>query len=41
VLGLLHDSWPRRAQRFWINVHALIGLLVWALIVVRLCWRRT
>lgn len=40
VLGLLHDSWPRRSQAFWINVHALIGLLVWVLIVVRLWWRR-
>jgi cytochrome b561 len=41
VLGLLHDSWPRRSQAFWINVHALIGLLIWVLIVVRLSWRRT
>jgi cytochrome b561 len=41
VLGLLHDSWPRGSQAFWINVHALIGLLVWVLIVVRLWWRRT
>ena len=40
VLGLLHDSWPRGSQAFWINVHALIGLLVWVLIVVRLWWRR-
>jgi len=40
VLGLLHDSWPRRSQAFWINVHALIGLLVWVLILVRLWWRR-
>ena len=39
ALGLLHDSWPRRSQAFWINLHALIGLLVWALIVVRLYWR--
>ncbi len=39
VLGLLHDSWPRRSQAFWINLHALIGLSVWSLIVVRLGWR--
>ena len=39
VLGLLHDSWPRSTQKFWINLHALIGLLVWVLIVVRLAWR--
>ena len=40
VLALLHDSWPRRSQAFWINLHALIGLTLWALIVVRLGWRR-
>jgi cytochrome b561 len=40
VLGLLHDSWPRTTQSFWINVHALIGLAVWALVMVRLGWRR-
>ena len=39
TLGLLHDSWPRRSQAFWINLHALIGLAVWVLIVVRFCWR--
>jgi len=39
VLGLLHDSWPRHSQAFWINLHALIGLSVWVLIVVRLGWR--
>jgi cytochrome b561 len=40
VLGLLHDSWPRTTQAFWINVHALIGLAVWALVMVRIRWRR-
>ncbi|MGB6602835.1 MAG: cytochrome b [Steroidobacteraceae bacterium] len=40
VLGLLHDSWPRATQAFWINVHALVGLAVWALVMVRLGWRR-
>jgi len=30
VLGLLHDSWPKGTQRFWINIHALIGLHVLA-----------
>jgi cytochrome b561 len=39
TLGLLHDSWPRRSQAFWINLHALIGLTVWALLIVRLSWR--
>jgi cytochrome b561 len=27
VLGLLHDSWPRQTQAFWINIHALTGIL--------------
>ena len=40
VLGLLHDSWPKPTQAFWINVHALIGLLVLGLLITRLGWRR-
>jgi cytochrome b561 len=40
VLGLLHDSWPRRTQAFWINIHSMIGLLVLALVVGRIGWRR-
>jgi cytochrome b561 len=39
VLGLLHDSWPDDTQAFWINVHAVIGLLVWVLLVLRFLWR--
>ena len=39
VLGLLHDSWPKRTQTFWINIHALFGLLVWVLVIVRFWWR--
>jgi hypothetical protein len=39
VLGLLHDSWPRTTQAFWINVHALIGLAVWVLVMMRIGWR--
>jgi len=39
-LGLLHDSWPDKAsQRFWINIHALLGLLLWLLLFARLSWR--
>lgn len=41
VLGLLHDSWPRSTQAFWINLHALIGLAVWVLVMARLAWRGT
>src|SRR5271155_486321 len=39
-LGLLHDSWPDKAsQRFWINMHALMGLALWLLLCARLTWR--
>lgn len=41
VLGLLHDSWPRGTQAWWINLHALLGLLVWVLLMARFGWRRT
>jgi cytochrome b561 len=40
ILGLLHDSWPRSTQAYWINVHALIGLLVWVLLLTRFVWRQ-
>jgi len=40
VLGLLHDSWPKQTQAFWINLHALIGLLVFSLLLARIAWRR-
>jgi cytochrome b561 len=39
VLGLLHDSWPKRTQSFWINIHALIGLLLWLVLLARLAYR--
>jgi cytochrome b561 len=39
VLGLLHDSWPKQTQAFWINVHALCGLLLWTLLLARFRWR--
>lgn len=39
ILGLLHDSWPRATQAKWINVHALIGLAAWVLLMLRLAWR--
>jgi cytochrome b561 len=35
VLGLLHDTWPKHSQAFWINVHALAGLVLW----IVLMWR--
>jgi len=39
VLGLLHDSWSRDTQAYWINLHALLGLLVWGLLMARFWWR--
>jgi cytochrome b561 len=39
VLGLLHDSWPKQTQPFWINVHALIGILLWVLLLARFGYR--
>jgi cytochrome b561 len=39
VLGLLHDSWPKQTQAFWINVHALIGLFLWLVLLARFGYR--
>jgi superoxide oxidase len=39
VLGLLHDSWPKQTQAFWINVHALIGISLWLVLVARFTYR--
>jgi cytochrome b561 len=40
ILGLMHDSWPKRTQAFWINVHAMLGLLLWLTLIARIWWRR-
>lgn len=39
ILGLLHDDWPKETQGFWINVHALLGLLFWFTLFARFSWR--
>jgi cytochrome b561 len=39
VLGLLHDDWPRQTQSFWINLHAVLGTLLWLSVIMRLAWR--
>lgn len=39
TLGLLHDSWPKQTQSFWINIHALLGLLLWFTLMARFWWR--
>ncbi len=41
VLGLLHDSWPHATQAWWINLHAVTGLLLWLLGFARIFWRLT
>jgi len=41
VLGLMHDSWPRATQAWWINLHAMIGLALWLLCFARIFWRLT
>lgn len=40
ALGLLHDSWPDDTQAAWINVHAVLGLILWLTLIARLDWRR-
>jgi cytochrome b561 len=39
VLGLLHDSWPKQTQALWINVHALIGIFLWLVLLARFGYR--
>jgi cytochrome b561 len=39
VLGLLHDSWPKQTQAFWINLHVMFGLLLWLTLIARFWWR--
>lgn len=39
ILGLLHDSWPKSTQGFWINIHAMLGLLLWVALIARFWWR--
>jgi cytochrome b561 len=39
VLGLLHDDWPKGTQAFWINIHSLLGLLLWFTLFARFFWR--
>jgi cytochrome b561 len=38
-LGLLHDDWPRATQAAWINIHAVLGLIMFALVLLRLGYR--
>jgi cytochrome b561 len=39
TLGLLHDSWPKSTQQFWINIHALFGIALWLTLLARVAYR--
>ena len=39
ILGLLHDTWSKQTQPYWINVHALIGILLWLVLLARFGYR--
>jgi cytochrome b561 len=41
IHGLLLDGWPKETKLFWINIHALVGLSILALLLVRIWWRWT
>ncbi|GAC1456265.1 MAG: cytochrome b [Steroidobacteraceae bacterium] len=41
TIGVVHDSLPEDDQPFWINLHALIGLSLLAVVLARLWWRAT
>lgn len=38
-LGLLFDDISKDSRPFWINVHGSVGLIYFALVIVRLAWR--
>src|ERR1700742_4874947 len=38
ILGLLHDDWPKQTQSFWINIHALLGTLLYLLLIARMAY---
>lgn len=40
-LGLLFDYIPRESRLSWINIHAICGLAILALVVARMIWRAT
>ncbi len=41
IHGLLLDGWAKETKLFWINIHALVGLTILALLLARIWWRRT
>jgi cytochrome b561 len=41
TIGVVHDSFPEEDQVFWINLHAIIGLLLLTVVLLRIWWRST
>ncbi len=41
TIGVVHDSLPEEDQGFWINLHAIIGLLLLTVVLLRIWWRST
>ena len=39
TLGLLFESIPRNTRQWWINLHTVTGLFLFALVLFRLFWR--
>jgi cytochrome b561 len=39
ALGLLFGAIPKESRLFWINIHACVGLVYFALVIARLLWR--
>ncbi len=39
TLGQIYATIPRETRSFWLNVHALFGLIFLALVIARLTWR--
>ena len=41
ALGLSWDYFPRGTRPFWLNIHAIVGLVFFALVIARAAWRAT
>jgi len=41
TIGVVHNSLPEEDQGFWINLHAIFGLLLLTLVLLRIWWRST
>ena len=39
AIGLMFDGLPRPEKAFWLNLHAVVGIALFALVLVRTVWR--